>query len=79
MITGYQILWMILTACIVLFLILVLWLRGGKCKFWKHCTCYREGNKTCTETHGWCYGIGRGGGCYRSLEKDGKLSSYYKE
>jgi hypothetical protein len=49
-----------------------------KCKFTKHCNCYREGDETCDKTKGWYYGVGRGGGCYRSLKEKGKGSKYYK-
>jgi hypothetical protein len=50
-----------------------------KCKFTKHCNCYRVDDDTCNKERGWFYGIGRGGGCYRSLEESGKESKYYKE
>jgi hypothetical protein len=50
-----------------------------KCKFWKHCKLYREGevDDTCNKARGWYYGIGRGGGCYRDFEQNGKNSRYW--
>jgi hypothetical protein len=50
-----------------------------KCKFTKHCNCYRVDDDTCNKERGWFYGVGRGGGCYRSLEEHGKESTYFKE
>ncbi len=76
----YQALCVILIICVALFVWLVFMFKWkGKCRFWKHCNIYREEDDTCNENKGWFYGIGRGGGCYRSLDDEGKLSSYYRE
>lgn len=51
----------------------------GKCKFWKHCTLYRDVSNACSKVGGDAYGIDRPGGCYRNLEEKGKKSQYWKE
>ncbi len=50
----------------------------GKCRFSDHRKFFREEDTTCSKERGYYYGIGRGGGCYRSLDEKGKESSYYR-
>ncbi len=53
---------------------------SNKCKFRKHCTGYRNNSVTCNEEGG-DYGIDpfefRPVGCYRDLDKHGKLSKFW--
>ncbi len=42
----------------------------GKCKFSERCSLYDEQNSPCSKTAGSYYGRGRGGGCYRKLERE---------
>ena len=53
-----------------------------KCKYWKHCKSYYHSSETCNKNQGNFYGVGfefRPGGCYRSLDSNGKLSQYWKD
>ena len=54
-----------------------------KCRFWKNCKLYNKKSDVCNKYSGNYYGVDsfdfRGGGCYRSLDSEGKYSKHWKD